>query len=141
MQSYEYKVVPAPVRGEKARGLKTAPDRFANALATLMNRLGQDGWEYLRAETLPAEERAGLMRHTTVYHNVLVFRRPLSAATPARPGTAAALSVVAPTGEAPRLSAPAAVPDSDGAAPKVGPASGAAAGQAAGEARDRGATG
>jgi len=27
MPSYEYKVVPAPVRGEKARGLKTAPKR------------------------------------------------------------------------------------------------------------------
>ena len=42
MTQYEYKVVPAPLRGEKARGAKTTPDRFALALTMLMNDLGQD---------------------------------------------------------------------------------------------------
>mgnify|MGYP001804396545 FL=1 len=41
-----------------------------------MNDLAADGWEYLRADTLPAEQREGLMSKTTVYQNVLVFRRP-----------------------------------------------------------------
>ncbi|MDP5361488.1 MAG: DUF4177 domain-containing protein [Paracoccaceae bacterium] len=73
--SYEYKVVPAPVRGVKAKGVKTAQDRFAHALQTVMNDLAAEGWEYLRADTLPAEQREGLMSKTTVYQNMLVFRR------------------------------------------------------------------
>ena len=48
-----------------------------------MNDLARDGWEYLRADTLPAEEREGLMGRATVYLNMLVFRRPAPAAAPA----------------------------------------------------------
>ena len=83
MQQYEYKVVPAPARGEKERGLKTGAERFAHKLSGLMNEMAREGWDYLRAETLPAEERSGLTGRTTVYHNLLVFRRarPLSADT------------------------------------------------------------
>ena len=72
----EYKVVPAPSKGLKSKGVKSGADRFANALQTTINLLAQDGWEYLRAETLPSEEREGLMGKTTVYQNVLVFKRP-----------------------------------------------------------------
>jgi len=79
MQVYEYKVVPAPMRGEKERGLKTGAERFAHALSLMMNDLAADGWEYWRAETLPAEERTGLTSKSTVYHNLLVFRRALDA--------------------------------------------------------------
>lgn len=109
MQSYEYKVIPAPARGEKERGLKTGAERFAFALTQVMNDLAREGWEYWRAETLPAEERAGLTSKTTVFHNLLVFRRPAGAApvledfeSPAgdRRGR---LSVYAPEGKAPRL--------------------------------------
>ena len=75
MTGYEYKVIPAPTRGEKARGAKTPADRFALTLTNLMNEMGADGWEYIRADTLPAEERAGLTRKVTVYQNLLVFRR------------------------------------------------------------------
>ena len=46
--SYEYKVIPAPTRGLKAKGIKTAPDRFATALPTEMNAQARDGWDYLR---------------------------------------------------------------------------------------------
>ena len=45
MQRFEYKVVPAPRRGEKARGVKTSEERFALALSTLMNTLGREGWD------------------------------------------------------------------------------------------------
>lgn len=77
MQSFEYKVIPAPAKGEKERGLKTGADRFAHALSLTMNELAAEGWEYWRAETLPAEERTGLTSKTTVFHNLLVFRRAL----------------------------------------------------------------
>ncbi len=48
MTAYEYRVIPAPKRGVKAKGAKTAEDRFAVALAEVMNAQG------LRAGTMSA---------------------------------------------------------------------------------------
>lgn len=75
MPSFEYKVVPAPSKGLKAKGLKTPEARFSNALETLMNEQAAEGWEYQRAETLPSTERSGLTGSVTEWRNVLVFRR------------------------------------------------------------------
>ncbi|MDX1743642.1 MAG: DUF4177 domain-containing protein [Ruegeria sp.] len=75
MQRYEYKVVPAPQKGTKAKGVKTAEGRFAATIEQVLNQLGQDGWEYQRAELLPSEERTGLTGSTVNWRNVLVFRR------------------------------------------------------------------
>ena len=77
--TYEYRVVPAPTRGKKARGLKGPAERFAHALSEAINELAREGWEYLRTDTLPAEERSGLTGRTTVFQNMLVFRRELEA--------------------------------------------------------------
>lgn len=82
---YEYTVVPAPSRGEKVRGAKSATDRYAVALAAELNRMAAAGWDYVRAEVLPSEERSGLTGRATVYHNILVFRRPLAELDQARP--------------------------------------------------------
>lgn len=78
MSFYEYKVVPAPKRGLKAKGLKTGETRFANALQHLMNEHGADGWEYQRTDTLPLEERQGLTGKSTSFQNMLVFRRTMT---------------------------------------------------------------
>ena len=75
MARYEYKVVAAPKRGQKARGVKGAEARFAHALEQTMNELAADGWEYLRTDTLPAEERQGLTGKTITFQNMMVFRR------------------------------------------------------------------
>ncbi|MCA3443302.1 MAG: DUF4177 domain-containing protein [Rhodobacter sp.] len=138
MQRYEYHVVPAPRRGEKARDAKTTADRFAVALTRLMNDLGRDGWEYLRADTLPCEERAGLTGRTTAFQHMLVFRRtaaPAQAApaqaAPAQAGAsphlaeplaiaAPLVAAPAPEGSAPPIAAPA--DDAPSSAPPLGPA-------------------
>ena len=88
MPQFEYKVVPSPRKGEKAPGAKTVAERFAVALSTLMNRLGQEGWEYLRADALPCDERVGLTGSKTTFQSMLVFRRSLdaSAQVPVTPG-------------------------------------------------------
>lgn len=80
MQNFEYTAVPSPDRSEKAKGLKTGAERFAFTLTGLLNDMAADGWEYLRAETLPSEERSGLTSRTTVWNNILIFRRPVGAA-------------------------------------------------------------
>jgi len=118
MQRYEYNVVPAPRRGEKARGVKTTEDRFALALTTLMNTLGRDGWEYLRADTLPVDERTGLTGTKTSFQNMLVFRRPVDEAKAEAPPPRLVVAEPAPA-PAPKLG-PAEVPA--GPAPSIGPA-------------------
>ncbi len=80
MTGYEYKVVPAPAQGRKAKGVRGAEARFAFALETVMNEMAAEGWDYVRAETLPSEERQGLSGKTTVFRNLLVFRRARDAA-------------------------------------------------------------
>jgi hypothetical protein len=124
MPRYEFKVIPAPRRGEKARGVKTTEERFALALTGLMNDMGRDGWDYVRADTLPVDERAGFTGTKTSFHNMLVFRRVVEPENTAAPLTAPAVETTA----VPRLG-PAEVPM--GAAPAVGPANGSAAGLAA----------
>ncbi len=82
---YDYQVIPAPTRGLKARGVKTTEARFAYAIQDVLNRMATEGWEFQRAETLPSVERAGLTSTTTVYRNILVFRRPATGADVAPP--------------------------------------------------------
>lgn len=78
MSRYEYKVIPAPQKGTKAKGVKTPEGRFATSVEQVLNEMGQQGWEYQRAELLPSEERAGLTGSTTNWRNVLVFRRAVT---------------------------------------------------------------
>jgi hypothetical protein len=116
--SYEYRVIPAPTKGTKAKGAKTAEERFALTLQETMNSMAADGWQFQRAETLPSEERAGLTGRKTVYHNMLVFRRE------SRSGLEAFQPRVVTgeaTGEAPRaLRAPlSALSEPSGKAPPV----------------------
>ena len=119
MQRFEFKVIPAPKRGEKARGVKTTEDRFALALTTLMNQLGAEAWDYVRADALPCEERVGLTGTKTTFQNMLVFRRVIAGSTNDVPQTSRLL-LQEPMPAAPRLGpADAPVP---GNAPSVGPA-------------------
>lgn len=118
MQCFEFKVIPAPRRGEKARGVKTTEDRFALALTNLMNQMGAEGWDYVRADALPCEERVGFTGTKTTFHNVLVFRRVIAAGTIAGQPTDRLLLQM-PVAPAPRLG-PADAPVM-GNAPAVGP--------------------
>ena len=95
--SYEYKIVPAPNRGLKAKGVKAPQDRFALALQTVLNETAADGWEYQRADTLPCEERVGFTGRTTNYQNMLVFRRLIAAPEVKEP------VIAVPAVEAPKI--------------------------------------
>ncbi|MEM9394525.1 MAG: DUF4177 domain-containing protein [Pseudomonadota bacterium] len=77
---YEYRVIPSPIKGMKAQGVKTPEERFAHSIEHTINDMASDNWEYVRAETLPAEERVGLTSKVTRFHNMLVFRREVEAA-------------------------------------------------------------
>lgn len=81
---HEYKVVPAPARPAKAKGLKTTADRFAHTLALALNDHAAEGWEFVRTETFAVEERKGLFGGTrTVMQPVMILRRTLAGRAPA----------------------------------------------------------
>jgi hypothetical protein len=75
MAFYEYKVVPAPSRAGKIKGARGPAERFAMTLAGELNAEAGEGWEFLRAETLPVEERKGLTGTRTTARTVLIYRR------------------------------------------------------------------
>ncbi|MDQ7011643.1 MAG: DUF4177 domain-containing protein [Mariprofundaceae bacterium] len=79
MPVYEYKVVPAPKKGRRLRGVRSAEMRFAHAVQEVMNEHGASGWEFLRSDTLPSEERQGLTGRAKVFQTLLVFRRAIEA--------------------------------------------------------------
>ncbi|KJS45353.1 MAG: hypothetical protein VR71_02840 [Roseovarius sp. BRH_c41] len=85
MPLYEYKVLPAPTRGRKAPGVKTPEARFALGVEDLLNDMARAGWEYLRTDILPSEERQGLTSTHTVYRSVSVFRREVLLPEGSRP--------------------------------------------------------
>lgn len=79
MQTFEYKVVAAPRKAKRAKGARTPKDRFARTLTDVINAEAREGWEYLRAESLPVDEKKSMLSSPTeAYHAVLVFRKAVS---------------------------------------------------------------
>ena len=77
MSYYDYKVVPAPKRAKKVKGVKTPEELFAVTLTDAINEVARQGWEYVRAEHMPAEASRRLVpqRPSRASRRVLVFRR------------------------------------------------------------------
>ena len=83
---FEYKVIGAPEKGRRRRGARTRSDRVAAAFEEVLREEAVDGWEYLRTDLVPVEEKRGLLRpREEVHRAVMVFRRPLKPAARRRP--------------------------------------------------------
>ncbi|WP_439123822.1 DUF4177 domain-containing protein [Marivita sp.] len=109
---FEYKVVPAPVKGVKAKGVKTAEARFALAVEQAINTLAAEGWEYQRSDVLPSEERVGLTGSATNWRTLMVFRRALALTETTEPEEVTSPARVEPVlSAAPAVAA--AVPEGD----------------------------
>ena len=77
MPYYDYKVVPAPRRMKKVRGVNDSDELLAMTLTEAINEHARQGWEYVRAESLSAETPGGwLRRGRAVTQTLLVFRQP-----------------------------------------------------------------
>ena len=80
MQTYEYKAVPAPNRPKRVKGVKGTAGRFAALLTETMNEQAKEGWEYMRSDSLPVEDKPGLLKsRVETYQTMLIFRRALVA--------------------------------------------------------------
>ncbi len=78
---YEYKTVGGPERGKQKRGAKNTIERVAAAMQDIIRREAAGGWEYVRTDLVPVEERPNLLSpKRTVHCPVVVFRRPKTAA-------------------------------------------------------------
>lgn len=85
--AFQYKCVGAPEKAKRKRGAKTRSDRVAAAMQEIIAQEAADGWEYVRADLIPIEERSGMFGRTHEVHRaVLVFRKDLAVEVPqARP--------------------------------------------------------
>ncbi|PRY78539.1 DUF4177 domain-containing protein [Marivita geojedonensis] len=108
---FEYKVVPAPVKGIKAKGVKTPEARFALGVEQAINELAAEGWEYQRSDVLPSTERVGLTGSETNWRTLLVFRRAVAVEAAPETGPARVEPVLTAT---PAVTS--AVPEGDGVA-------------------------
>jgi hypothetical protein len=85
--SFEYKCVGAPERVKRQRGVRSRSERVALAMQEIISAEAVDGWEYLRTDLVPVEEKAGFFgRMHEVQRAVLIFRRESGAARPAQAG-------------------------------------------------------
>ena len=76
MTHYDYKVIPAPKKVKRVKGVSAAEELFAVTLTDAINEVARQGWEYVRAERLPAESPRGWLRAAVAEEQaVLVFRR------------------------------------------------------------------
>lgn len=76
MSTFEYKSICAPRKGLKIKGVKGADERYAQTLTDVINDQSANGWEYYRAESLPVDEKSGVMGKTSEkYLSLLIFRR------------------------------------------------------------------
>src|SRR5690625_1018622 len=79
--SYEYKCVGAPEEPRRQRGVRAWSDRAALAMQEVITAEAVDGWEYLRTDLLPVEEKDGFFsRARRTQRAVLIFRREIGEA-------------------------------------------------------------
>lgn len=83
MTGYNYKTVAAPRRLKKVKGVKGQDELLAHSVEELIAVEAAQGWEYLRADTFPVEERGGMFSKPAVTERaVLVFRKPVAVQSP-----------------------------------------------------------
>lgn len=88
MPSYEFRVIPAPKGAGKKTDLTKGQDAFCAEISDVLTDMGRDGWEFVRAETLPERQRRKGLFSRQTDKQCLVFRRELSAKTEAEPSVA-----------------------------------------------------
>lgn len=76
MQKFEYKIVAAPRVAKKFKGVRGHADRFARTVEEVIGEEAVNGWEYFRADTLPSDQKGGILRKgAETYQTLLIFRR------------------------------------------------------------------
>lgn len=75
MSVYEFKMIPAPERPARMKGLARGEDQFCATLTNVVNEMAADGWEYVRCEALPCSRSRWAFWARRTERQVFVFRR------------------------------------------------------------------
>jgi len=75
MTEYEYKVLPAPEKPLRYKGIARGDDAFAVTLSEILNDQGKEGWVYLRTEKVTERRGVWPLRHRRVVREMIVFQR------------------------------------------------------------------
>lgn len=87
MTYYDYKVVPAPKRVKKIKGISAAPDLFALTLTEAINEVARQGWEYYCSESITVQAPGGWFKRGAIEEQVvLIFRKPREHLSPRMAG-------------------------------------------------------
>ena len=79
---YEYRVVPAPRRLRKIKGVRSTSELFATTLTDAINAEARQGWEYVRTESMAAEGPSGWLRRGRMVEETMMIFRRLRRSTP-----------------------------------------------------------
>lgn len=82
MDSYQYKVMPAPQQVRVNGVTRNAPSSLTATLESEINFISSSGWEFVRVETVTVRQRAWGFFERCMQEDLMVFRRPLSEAQP-----------------------------------------------------------
>lgn len=80
MPHYEFKVVPAPDRVQPLEGRARPRDPFCDIVQALLNDLGAEGWDFVRAEHLRVRRSFWSFGPAVTERTLLIFRRETVAA-------------------------------------------------------------
>jgi hypothetical protein len=69
MERYEYRLEIAPQKRNRYSGLKKNEDAFAHTLMDTINETAEEGWEFLRMETM--SEKRFMRREYMLYRRAL----------------------------------------------------------------------
>ncbi len=73
---YEYLALPAPQQTKPSKVKKPAVERLAAAVTDMINEMADDGWEYMRTETLTVEDKPSrFSKAVERIETVMIFRR------------------------------------------------------------------
>ena len=77
MTRYEFKVLPAPRRAKRLKGLTRGDNRFCATITEFLNENSLEGWEFIGFETMPLEQRRFLFLTYFSECACLIFRREI----------------------------------------------------------------
>lgn len=75
MAHFEFKVLPAPRRSKRMKGLMRGQNRFCATVTEFLNENGLDGWEFIGFEMMPLESRRFLFFQYVGECPCMIFRR------------------------------------------------------------------
>lgn len=84
---YEYKLTAIPTKGRSIKGRRGVSESFGVAIEDKMNKMSDEGWEFVEFREVPIIERRVLRANRTRTATMMLFKRLKNKAAEQRPFT------------------------------------------------------